>query len=379
MAVDRERVAVIKNSYTPYGGAEKYTARVVDAFDRGGRAVDVLTAARGSWGSPSVTRIPIATVSFNNVLKVYTFNAGCRRYLARNLARYRCVLSMDRTDTATHVRAGGGSHRAWLERRARRMSGARRLSLALNPFHRLMLEIERRSVSCPHLQKLVCNSRMVQSEFAAIYGMAEDKLAVVHNGVEWGAFAAPFEAALAGSDLLKRELGLAPDAFHFLFVGSGYDRKGLRFALEALRRLPGDCRLVVVGRDRDEARYRRLAERTGLAGRVLFAGARREVVPYLQACDAFVLPTIYDPFSNATIEALAMGLYVVTTDANGCAEIVTGDAGAIVRDPADPEELGAAMRGALAPRDRRLIRESVRAFEFEGKLDELIRICTGTA
>ena len=378
MAADRERVAVIKNSYTPYGGAEKYTVRVVDAFDRRGYAVDVLTAARGAWGSSSVTRVPIAAVTFNNALKVYTFNAGCRRHLASSLERYRCVLSMDRTDTATHIRAGGGSHRAWLERRGRRMTRARRLSLALNPYHRLLLEIERRSVACPHLRKLVCNSRMVQREFAAIYGMAEDKLAVVHNGVQWSAFQAPFEAGLAAGDRLKRELGLAPGAFHFLFVGSGYERKGLVHALEALRRLPHDCRIVVVGRDRREAHYRRLAGRAGLADRVVFAGPRRDVVPYLQACDAFVLPTLYDPFSNATIEALAMGLYVVTTDANGCSEIVGEGAGAIVRDPADPEELHAAMRSALVPRDRRLIRESVRAFEFDGKLDELLRVCTGS-
>ena len=371
-----ERVAVIKNGYTPYGGAEKYTGRVVEAFARRGYGVDVLTSARGAWDSPDVRRVPIASVSFNRLLRVATFNRNCRRYLEGNLSRYRCVLSMDRTDTATHIRAGGGSHRAWLERRGRYMSGARRLSLTLNPFHRQMLEIERRSLACPHLRRLVCNSRMVQREFVELYGVAEGRTAVVHNGVQWRAYAAPFDAALASPAQVKREVGLAPDAFHFLFVGSGYDRKGLRFALEALRRLPGDCRLVVVGRDGSEGRYRRLAARDGLGARVTFAGPRRDVIPYLQACDAFVLPTIYDPFSNATIEALAMGLYVVTTEANGCAEILVEGSGAAVRDPADTDELAAAMRGALVRRDRRVIRESVRGFEFEGKLGELIRICT---
>ena len=370
-----ERVAVIKNHYTPYGGAEKYTTRIVEAFARRGFGVDVLTSSRWEWDAASVTRVPIAAASLNSLLRVYTFNENCRRHLEKNLARYRCVLSMDRTDTATHIRAGGGSHRAWLDRRGRFMSRARRLTLALNPFHRLVLEIERRSIACPHLRKLVCNSRMVQREFIEIHGVAEGRTAVVHNGVQWGAFAAPFEAALAEGARLKRELGLAPDAFHFLFVGSGYARKGLHFALEALRRLPADCRLVVVGQDRSEARYRRLAERAGVAGRVTFAGAQRDVVPYLQACDAFVLPTIYDPFSNATVEALAMGLYVVTTAANGCAEIMSDGSGAIVRDLDDPDELLAAMQGALVGHDRRAIRDSVRGYEFEGKLEELIRIC----
>jgi UDP-glucose:(heptosyl)LPS alpha-1,3-glucosyltransferase len=372
----RERVAIIKNSYTPYGGAEKYTGRVVDAFARRGYAVDVLTSARHPWGSESVTRVPIAAPSFSRLLRVYAFNENSRRYLAGAWNRYRCVLTMERTDTATHIRAGGGSHRAWLERRGRFLSPARRATLALNPFHQLVLAIERRSVAAPQLRKLICNSRMVQREFLEHYGLEAAKTAVVHNGVEWGALAAPFAEAPSARPRLKRELGLPPDAFHFLFVGSGYERKGLRFALEALRRLPRDCRLVVVGRDRDEAGYRRAAGRGGLGGRVTFAGPRGDVVPFLQACDAFVLPTLYDPFSNATIEALAMGLYVVTTAANGCAEILGEASGTVVQDLADPDELQAAMRSGLVSRDRVAIRESVRAHEFEGRLGQLIDVCT---
>jgi UDP-glucose:(heptosyl)LPS alpha-1,3-glucosyltransferase len=52
------------------------------------------------------------------------------------------------------------------------------------------------------------------------------------------------------------------------------------------------------------------------------------------AADIFLLPTIYDPFSNACLEALAAGLPVVTTRANGFSEIIaTGVHGTILDNP----------------------------------------------
>jgi UDP-glucose:(heptosyl)LPS alpha-1,3-glucosyltransferase len=59
---------------------------------------------------------------------------------------------------------------------------------------------------------------------------------------------------------------------------------------------------------------------------------------------SFILPTIYDPFSNACLEALAAGLPVITTSANGFAEIMTpGIHGTVVDDPSDCSALVSAL------------------------------------
>ena len=64
----------------------------------------------------------------------------------------------------------------------------------------------------------------------------------------------------------------------------------------------------------------------------------------LAAADAFVLPTLYEPFSNACLEALAAGLPVITTEANGFAEIIeAGAEGEAVANPADTAVLTRAI------------------------------------
>jgi UDP-glucose:(heptosyl)LPS alpha-1,3-glucosyltransferase len=67
--------------------------------------------------------------------------------------------------------------------------------------------------------------------------------------------------------------------------------------------------------------------------------------PLLAAADVFILPTIYDPFSNACLEALAAGLPVITTAQNGFSEIIeSGVEGEIVAEPDDVKGLATAIQ-----------------------------------
>ncbi len=116
-----------------------------------------------------------------------------------------------------------------------------------------------------------------------------------------------------------------------LFVGSGYERKGLPTLLRALANMRrGDARLWVVGRDGQETLMRKLAQTLGVDRRVMFLGAQPDVRPFYGAADLFVLPTRYDPFPNAALEAMACGLPLVTSGNCGAAELVTAANGAVV-------------------------------------------------
>src|SRR5213075_837870 len=99
-----------------------------------------------------------------------------------------------------------------------------------------------------------------------------------------------------------------------LFAGSGWERKGLLFAIEAMQLCKNrKMRLLVAGRGN---------ERSYKSKRVKFLGEVDDLVRIYAAADIFILPTIYDPFSNACLEALACGLPVITTRSNGFSEIV---------------------------------------------------------
>ncbi len=150
----------------------------------------------------------------------------------------------------------------------------------------------------------------------------------------------------------RAALGLADDHVAFLLVGSGYARKGVTTAIRALARLPQTARLVVVGKDKSPAHYRRLAQRAGVAERVVFAGPQTDVRRYLGAADAFVLPTLYDPLSNAVLEALACGLPVVTSRRCGAGELVVAHDAGWTCDAIDDAAFAERMRTLLDPDER---------------------------
>ncbi|MBI5847777.1 MAG: glycosyltransferase family 4 protein [Nitrospirae bacterium] len=370
------RVAIIKSNYTPYGGGEKYTTRLIDAFAKRDIVVDVVTAESVRWEktSPHVNWVPLKQFRYNNLLRLLSFNASANRHF--KATRYDCVLGMDRTDYQTHLRAGGGCHAAWLDRRCTESSALRCLSFRLNPFHRMMLRIEKRAFLSENLKKIFCNSFFVRDEMLRYYPAAAGKLTVVHNGVEWNEFSGVFEQGLREKDTLRRGLSLQNEMFYFLHVGSGYERKGVAKSIEALKMLPEKTGLIVVGKDRNEKQYRGLASRLGLSARVIFCGPQKNVIPFFQSADAFVLPTIYDPFSNASLEALAMGLYTVTSNSNGCSEVIQEGAGAIIKDLKNIGSVAGAMSTAMQKhRSKTEIRESVRHLEFEGQLGKIVDGC----
>src|SRR5205814_4728258 len=112
---------------------------------------------------------------------------------------------------------------------------------------------------------------------------------------------------------IRARHGIPLDAPLVLFVGSGFARKGVPALLEAMSALDRSSYLLIVGRDKRQARYEHRARALGIAPRVRFVGAQPDVTPYYGAADVLALPTLYDPFPNVAIEALACGLPVVTS------------------------------------------------------------------
>src|SRR5262249_7221437 len=107
-----------------------------------------------------------------------------------------------------------------------------------------------------------------------------------------------------------------------LFAGSGWERKGLIFAVQAMALCKNrKLRLLVAGRG-NEKLYKTTRLRFWREEPVRFLGEVTDHDHIYAAADIFILPTIYDPFSNACIEALACGLPVITTRSNGFSEIV---------------------------------------------------------
>jgi UDP-glucose:(heptosyl)LPS alpha-1,3-glucosyltransferase len=334
-------IGIVRQRYTPYGGAERFIADALAALSGEGVALTLYTRR---WpGRDGVFR-PVVCDPFyvGNVWRDWSFARAVRASWAAH--RPDLVQSHERIAGCDVFRAGDGVHRVWLEERRRAMPAWRRVALAANPYHAYTLRAEARMFAHPALRAVVCNSRMVLDQVSSHYGVAREKLHLVYNAVDSERFS---PALRAERGAVRARLGIAADAPLFLIVGSGYERKGVAQAIAALARLDATAALVVVGREKRRAQYEALAAHHGVVSRVTFAGAVDDVRPFYGAADAFVLPTLYDPLPNACLEAMAAGLPIVTSRQCGAAELVTpNDAGSVV-DALDVEGLAAALRRLL--------------------------------
>ncbi|MFZ5587754.1 MAG: glycosyltransferase family 4 protein [Thermodesulfobacteriota bacterium] len=335
------RLGLVRLKYEPGGGAEATLDLLARGLAQAGHRVTVITSLwRGQ--PPAGVAVERAAAPGRGAARLNAF-AQAAAQAAQRLG-LDAWLSLERTPGAPVLRAGDGVHAAWLERRAPYESALKRLSFAVNPLHRAFLDLERRALTHPNLRRVIANSRLVAGELQRHYGLGPERVSVVCNPVDAARLDPARDPAVRAT--ARAALGLAASEPALLFLGSGFERKGLAFAIAALARLPG-VRLLVAGRDRITA-YQRQTRRLGVSGRVSFLGPRGDAPALIAAADALVLPTIYDPCANACLEALHLGLPVVTTAANGASEMVEeGVTGFILTEPADAQALAAACGRAL--------------------------------
>lgn len=359
------RIALVIERFEPdAGGAEASAWNIAHGLARAGDEVHVI--ARRGCDSPPLHLHRVWVPATWQPLRVLAFSRAAARGARRVEAD--CCLSFSRTLHQDVYRAGGGSHADYMERRY----GARHRLRRLSPRHAVLLAIEGRIFRDPR-QRVIAISEMVESEIRRRHGVADDRLAVVYNGVDLERFH-PRHRAGSGQRL-RRELG-AGAAPVWLFAGSGFARKGIDTALRALANDgTGEARLWVAGRDTPQP-WQRLAKKLGVAARVRFLGFRRDIESLYAAADALLLPTRYDAFGNACLEAAAAGLPVVTSGASGAAELFRG-LGGVVEDPEDVAGFAAALKLlADAPTRERLgqgARRVAEAYGWDGQVAVLRR------
>jgi UDP-glucose:(heptosyl)LPS alpha-1,3-glucosyltransferase len=219
----------------------------------------------------------------------------------------------------------------------------------------------------------------VRDDLASKLALDHTQLATIYNGVDLSHFKPASDPAVRAT--IRRELGIPEQARAVAFVGNGFARKGLRFLIEAWRALDGNAWLVVAGTDRAATAYQKFAARCGVAKRIRFAGAQPDVPRMLSAMDALALPSLFEPFGNVVLEAMASGLPVLASTSCGAAEVIPPAMREfIVRNPDDVGELATRMRAliAAAPDCSAIARAAAEQFTWErygiellGRLDKL--------
>jgi UDP-glucose:(heptosyl)LPS alpha-1,3-glucosyltransferase len=344
-------IGLVRRGHSETGGAEAYLKRLATGLRLSGQETRLFTDASwpaSAWPWGPITRLRGETARrFADELEKARPSQHCD-----------LLLSLERVWRCDVYRAGDGIHRAWLSRRAAASSAGRNLMRRFGRSHRDTFELEK-ALFTGGAGRVIANSRMVKQEAHDLYDYPADRIDVVPNGVPLAQFRA--EEHVRGQR--RQSLGLAEEEVAVLFVGSGWERKGLRYAIEAVESLGAGFRLFIAGRGGRRPRY---------TPTIRPLGAPRDLPAIYLAADIFLLPTLYDPFSNACLEALASGLPVITTRANGFSEIIENGVHGSIVDPAwDLEQLRSALRYWSSAERRRAAQPAIleRASHFDISLN----------
>jgi UDP-glucose:(heptosyl)LPS alpha-1,3-glucosyltransferase len=334
------RILVIARPFTFHGGVERATAGLLGGLVEHGDDVHLLSPGPDPrLRGVTHHRLPLPPAP--PPLRPLVLAAAARAARGRS---WDIVQSHERTLGQDVYRAGEGCHRAWLAARGRRGRGV---------YNAVVLALERQVFS--RTPRIAAIAKLGKAEIERLYGAAPARVAVVYNGVDLARFHPAVRARERDSARAATEV--PGDALALAFVGSGFERKGLATAIDALARLRAAARLLVVGKG-DIGPYHAHAERLGVAKRIAWLGARPDVERWYAAADVVVLPTIYEPFGNVHLEALASGVPIVTTTRAGGAEIVSDDCGAVV-EPGDAPAISAAVE-RLGARNRASLESACR-------------------
>lgn len=358
------KIGLVLEHFDPQrGGLEHWTWQFAGRLAELGHEVHIIAC---DFAAPAFEKAPVL-----HPVK----NATSPRLRA---ARFEQVLRPMRLDVIHDMGCGwhadifhphGGSTRAFREHNLMRIPRWRQIRFWRERRYREQAEIERRQLADPGAL-VVAVSQMVLEHFHTLHGVPQERLRLIHNGVDVERFSPQHCAGIREAS--RRMSGTSGDETVFLLVAHNLRLKNAESAIRALAVLAAGgapARLVIAGGKRPGP-FVELARKLGISDRVTFLEAVGDIRPCYAAADVCVHPTWYDPCSLVALEALACGLPLITTRFNGVSELMAeGKEGFLLPSPAGVLALAEKMRLLLDPALRAKMGASARRLAGQHSLN----------
>lgn len=325
------KIALIHMRHAKSGGTELFLNHLSRYLAEQGEDVTIICRSHVEPSHPAIKFVELRPFGLGKAHRMWQFAKAVDKHV--NASDYDFVYGLGKTWTHDMLRIGGGTHFHFLK-----ASGRQKLRWK----DKVSLKIEQKAMAPDAYRHIVANSYKSAAEISEAYQVPRDKISVIHNFVDTKRFDA--ERYHGQVSQLKQQLGLDFSLPTFLFLGTGYERKGLKSALEALARLNFPANLLIAGRENSEGEYKQYAKALGVEAQCAFLGAQSQPELYFSLADCYLLPAHYEPFGFTVIEALACGTPVITTEQCGAKEVLQPHVSTVISAATQFDELAAAMQ-----------------------------------
>jgi glycosyltransferase involved in cell wall biosynthesis len=209
---------------------------------------------------------------------------------------------------------------AWIARVPVRIS-SQRMSLKGSPGW--ILQLNRIITNSSLTNKMVAVSEGTKRFSIDIQGINPNKLIVIHNGID----TKRFSQKMAPEEIVsyRAVLGLSVENFVITTVARLHPQKGHSYLFEAIAKILQEnphSHFLLVGEGVLETKLKHLIAEKQLTAHVSFLGVRQDIPEILEVSDLFVLPSLWEGLPNSVLEAMALSLPIVSTNVDGCPEVV---------------------------------------------------------
>ncbi len=329
------------------GGAERYCVNLFRGLQKLGHRVTIVGEAIDDELKDEVDFLPVPVLKLNSWTKNKSFFVNTGHVLRKH--DFDIVHGLSRVDGLDTFRLTERLQIHWVNMYYR--NPVTRWLQHMNPRHRLVFDLERKIFGPAGVRKVIVQSQLDARLLREYFGVDESRICQIINGVDTNIF---HPGVRADRDVLREEWKIGRDDPLLVFASMDFRGKGLDSVLDAMARMKNrETRLIVVGQG-SVGSFERRAKSLGIERRVTFAGRQSAIQRFYGAADLFVLPTIYEPFPNVNLEAMACGTPVITTATAGGAEIIREEAnGYLIPDAWAIDDLAERMDHHLSLPDAR--------------------------
>ena len=302
MFEERMKVALIHIRYIFKGGLETRLFNYIDYFLNRGDEVHLYT----SKISPDITPPANLHIHYLNLKRIpkpirnFFFDKKLKQTIRLN--EFDFILALERTSRQNHVIAPS-THKGYLKAKGNKFTDIVDI---------IQLYLDRKAFS--KAEVIYACSKMVKNEIINLYGIAPNKVQVLHPPIKLSLFETPPSDAS-----IRKQNGWSKEDKIFLLVSTSHKRKGLDTLIEVFKELPKNYKLLVAGTSFKSSN-----------SQIVSLGFVKDMGAIYHQVDVLLHPAVYEPFGQIITEAFAAKVPVIISDRVGAKEFVNSNRGLVL-------------------------------------------------